>query len=162
MKRSNNKFLIALVLVLILINLGTLSFIWFKKPKRHDPMRMLRGPKVERYLQKELNLNPEQSRTFSELREQHFQSTTGLVTRMHNARTQLVSLMAKEADTVQIDSLITMISSTQAMLDRYNFQHLKKLRSVCDDTQKPKFDTLMLKVVNRMKPFRHARKKRRK
>lgn len=160
MKKPSNKTLIIIVITLIIINLATLSFIWFNKPAERRWGHHSGGPHVEQYLQKELGLDEEQLQAFKEMRKKHFQSTRGLTGQMHKTRKQLAKLLSSEYDTIQVEALITTLASTQAALEKHNFLHLRGLRKICNESQKPKFDSVMLKMVNRAKRFRQKRMKR--
>ncbi|TRX57748.1 periplasmic heavy metal sensor [Fulvivirga sp. M361] len=162
MRKINNKRWVFTVAVLIVINLITLSFLWFSRSIKKDHVNLSDEFRVERYLRKELNLNEEQIRFFKGARREHFKSIQTLTQDMHSARVALTRLLAEEPDTAAVEELIRAVVTKQAELERYNFQHLRKLRSVCNEVQKPKFDSVMLKVVNRMQRLRHARHKRKK
>lgn len=139
---KNNKILIAVIFVLVILNIVSLSFIW--NGKDHD-----RGdhhpPKVEKYLGRRLNLNDEQIKVFKKSRREHFKNTAVLMEDIAKIRSQLAGKIEEEAS----DSLLNLIASNYRKLEKLNHEHFRRLRSVCNDEQKIKFDSMLFDLARK-------------
>ncbi|MTI40072.1 periplasmic heavy metal sensor [Fulvivirga lutimaris] len=138
---KNNKALIGVIIVLVILNGISLSFIW-NENDHHDRHR---PPKVERYLGKRLHLNEEQVTFFKKSRREHFERKGDLMAEIAGLRTQLAQQLEKEAS----DSLLNLIASNYKELEMLNHEHFRRLRSICDDEQKLAFDSLLFDLAKK-------------
>ncbi|MEQ8244525.1 hypothetical protein [Fulvivirga sp.] len=137
----NNKVLIGVIIVLVILNVISLSFIWSGND-HHDSHR---PPKVEKYLGKRLHLNEEQIAFFKKSRREHFERKGDLMADIAGLRTQLAQQIEKEAS----DSLLNLIASNYKELEMLNHEHFRRLRSICDDEQKLTFDSLLFDLAKK-------------
>lgn len=137
----NNKVLIGVIIILVILNVISLSFIW-RGGNHHDDHR---PPKVEKYLGKRLHLNEEQVTFFKKSRKEHFVKKGDLMAEIASLRSQLAQQIEKEAS----DSLLNLIASNYKELEMLNHEHFRRLRSICDDEQKLKFDSLLFDLARK-------------
>jgi len=145
---SKQRILIIAVVVLVVLNIATLSFLWMSKYDKHKHRKMKHKPDVENYLVRRLNLSPEQADAFKIAREQHFKQTHELQRSLHDNRKRLTELLS-DTDTSQQNELLVNIRDQNIQIEKLNFQHLQNLRSICTDEQKLKFDSVIFKVVDK-------------
>jgi hypothetical protein len=139
----NNKPLIVTIIILVILNITTLTFLWLGRPLHRN--ERLERPNVERYLHRKLNLSHSQQQNFQLARAEHFEKTSRLMDVIGKTRHELSKT---ESDNHQkIDSLLESISQNNKDLERLNFKHFKKLKSFCDDVQKPQFDSIMNEMM---------------
>lgn len=158
---KNTKVLIGIIIALVVINIATISFFWLVRPmpfeKNHGDQS---DHRVEHFLQKRLDLTKDQSRSFREERHNHFMATKDLVKGIRKDRKRLMKLLAQDPNSAEVEQLISKISSTQLELEWASFKHMQKLRGFCNEAQRPKFDSLVYKIVDRLGHSRERMKKR--
>ena len=72
---AKQKFTTILIIILVIINIGSLSFIWFRElnhPKLPPPPNSPDHENVNRFLDRELNLSADQEKRFDEIRRTWF------------------------------------------------------------------------------------------
>lgn len=157
---KNTKVLVGIIIFLMLVNIATLSFLWFTRPTaKKERSDHKKTPDVERFLKRKLNLSDDQTRLFQEARDDHFAATQHLVKAMQKDRKELMKLLAQKPDSAEVNHLIRKMSRTQMDLERASFEHMQRLRSYCTEKQQPKFDSVMFNTVDRL--GHHREKKRR-
>ncbi len=158
---KTNKILVILVIVLIIVNIATISFFWLKDSPHKKRMHANGPPKVERFLKRKLNLSEKQLRLFREARKVHFQESRKLMNDMKGYRKQL--LFASGTDDLAVaDSLFLRLSAAQSDFERLNFEHMKTLRGYCDQNQQIAFDSVMTSMFDHLSnPERRRLRKQR-
>lgn len=138
---KNNKVLISVIIVLIVLNMISLSFIWNGRSHHEGD----HPPKVEKFLGKRLNLSEEQVSFFKKSRKEHFEKTSNLMSEIASLRSKLVQQIEIEAS----DSLLNSIASKYKELEKLNHEHFRRLRSICNDQQKVKFDSMLFDLARK-------------
>lgn len=148
MQSPRNKFLVLLVVLLLITNLGMLLFFVILKPEHRGDGR--ETGKVTDFMKRELNLTDSQAATFRQLRDEHKAGSKMLFDSLRAAKNQFYNHISDPSVT---DSTINTdageIGKWQTAIDLRLFRHFQKLRMACQDSQKPKFDTLVNKMINR-------------
>ncbi|MEM8564843.1 MAG: hypothetical protein AAGF85_00180 [Bacteroidota bacterium] len=139
---KTNKILAILVVILIAVNIATVSFLWFKDSPYKKRMRSNRPPKVEGFLKRKLNLDDEQQRLFQEARKAHFEESKKLMDEMKVFRKQLL-ISTETNETAITDSLFSGLSQVQSDFEHLNFEHIRTLRGYCNEKQQIAFDSVM-------------------
>jgi periplasmic protein CpxP/Spy len=148
---SKQKLVGWLIIVLIVTNVLTLSIIWFKELNRKQPASPPPPPReqVNKYLDEQLNLSPEQKELFNKYREQHADTT-----RMFNdkiaflKREILLETFKDNPDKNKIHDLIGKMGGVQKDYEEFLFRHFKNLESVCDPQQKEILKRIFLSSFN--------------
>jgi len=148
---SKNKISLWIIVILVLLNLFTLSTIWynqFHNPVRHpreDVRNRRHGAKV---LEQNLNLTAEQSKIFEDIRQRHFARMKPLHREIFSIRQELMDEVSKtEPDTARIRELTRLIGEKETERERSIIQHFRELRSVCTPEQREKFEILLRKLM---------------
>ena len=148
-KRFN--WLVAAVIVLALVNLGTLAFIWINKPAHEE--RPL--PDASEMLVRDLKLNAVQTAQFDSLRNLHFAGMQQYHEEMRRLKDALFDRLKRPADS-SVHEITGRIGEVQTKIDEATFSHFHALRALCDTAQKEKFDQIIQQVLRNMAPGRPA------
>ena len=144
---TQNKFLVLLVAILLIANLGLmLYFFVFRNTQRREfPPRP-----VTDFIQKQLGFNSDQAARFQQLRDQHNAEVKPVIDDMKNLKDSLYNLLQRPRinDTLAVN-LIDKIGEKQKEWELMIFHHFQKVRAICDSSQLPTFDTLVHRMVTR-------------
>jgi protein CpxP len=169
MSTSNNRSLIVIITVLLLTNIAVLGyFLWFKKQPEltagtkktesqpHDERKGIEGP-----LQDSVGFNENQLVQYRQMRDEQRKAIKPMFEDMRKMRDSLFRLISNEkVDDAVVNSLTGAIAQTQKDLDLRMFNYFKKLRGVCTPDQLPKYDSVILRMMNRMgRPHKDQDKK---
>ncbi|MDX1637735.1 MAG: Spy/CpxP family protein refolding chaperone [Balneolaceae bacterium] len=141
------RWALAGFLILLLLNIGTLTTIWLI----HPPQQVLgeredRPRRVQRFLANELDLTPDQRRNMQELRRDHLEQMRPLLTALRSARRSYVAHLRienREESPRDIDSLAKQIGDIQAEIERERYRHFRQIRTILDKDQRSRFDRLV-------------------
>jgi Spy/CpxP family protein refolding chaperone len=138
MKKS--ALLTIAVIGLLLINLGTLTFIIFSR----EPDARMRGGEGPKYIIIErLSLDAAQQAAYEKMIEQHRKRTQELREESRTLHKDLYALLKENApDTVQVNAIKDNIALNQKQIEDLNFSHFMHLRSLCRGEQIEKFNAL--------------------
>jgi Spy/CpxP family protein refolding chaperone len=139
----NNKIVGWLIGLLILANIATLTFFWIghlKNQRNHSP---------KEFLAKSLHFSETQKNAYFELAKDHNESANKIREQIKINKEELFQLLKSEKidDSIKKNAALKISISIQA-LDMLTFEHFKKVRALCTEEQKPKFDELIQKMVN--------------
>ena len=150
MTSSRNKALMLIISVLLISNLALVAFMVFGK--RHGgKSQKPRGEAFSNYIKKELNFSEEQSAKFQEMMTGHFEKLKPIMGEVRKAKDSMFSLMRQP--TIPADSILQNaaenIAQKQKLQELQSFTHFRQVRELCNDEQRPKFDSLISKMINR-------------
>ena len=142
-KILNNTIATWIIGFLILANIATLGFFWighFKNQRDHSP---------KEFLSKKLNFSKNQKEAYFNLAKEHNESAKTIRDQIKIDKENLFQLLKSDKinDSVRNDKALKVSTSIQS-LDILTFEHFRKVRAICTEEQKPKFDELIQKMVN--------------
>lgn len=140
MKREN--FLMAIIVLLLLLNTGTLAYLFWARPAGFPPPHG-HPPRPETLLMDNLDWSDEQVKQFEASRERH-RSVMDSLDQVFGQ--QFKQLMQPEAlaDTSSItDSLKNTLAAIELQRAGNTLRHFAELRAICNEEQKKKFDELL-------------------
>jgi len=139
----NNKIVGWLIGLLILANIATLTFFWIGHLKNQ------RNNSPKEFLAKSLHFSETQKNAYFELAKDHNESANKIREQIKINKEELFQLLKSEKidDSIKKNVALKISISIQA-LDMLTFEHFKKVRALCTEEQKPKFDELIQKMVN--------------
>lgn len=144
MKRITKfKFTSWLIVILLLVNIGTLVFYW----GNHLKQKIENSPKA--FLARKLNFSEMQKRLYFDLASEHNNSAQKIREQIKVNKDHLFQLL--KSDTIEEsarNNAAQQVSLSIQSLDILTFEHFKKVRALCTEEQKPKFDALVQKMVN--------------
>jgi len=148
-KKGQNKILVVLVIFLLLSNLAMLLFfVILEKPGKKEADSQ---PRVTDWMKRELDLSDEQAATFRELRDQHKATVKPMFDSMKVDKNRFYAHLHDSipvSDSV-LEKEATAIGDQQAALELKLYRHFHKLRGLCTEEQRPRFDTMVHKFINR-------------
>ncbi len=153
---SKNKLLFTIIIILILINISTLSLVWYGRLKPPPPppfppmMERPEGPPPEgkAFLKEQLKLTDAQMEAIDKIRETHISQIRKIKEDMKGLKDKLFSnLKNPSADTNTIKDITTQIGNIEARVDIITFDNFREVRKICTDEQKKKFDEIILDVL---------------
>jgi Spy/CpxP family protein refolding chaperone len=143
------KFWGIVIVLLLLANLGTLIAFWVKREKHaeHREAMQGRGGPYE-FLTKELALDSTQKLTFQKLRDEHQQGSREMKESIRDAKDALFALLQQpNVDQNALQQALKAIGDKEMALDSFTFQHFRKVREVCNEEQKKKFDVVIKQAL---------------
>jgi protein CpxP len=149
--RTDNFYKV-IIIVLLLINMGTLGYLWLGRGGHHDgPPGGPHPGRPDRMIIERLHLNEQQQEQFNELKHEHHsqmlevQETTG---RLHK---ELFTLLQNDSmNTGKKDSLLQLIQQGNLQKEMVTMEHFRKLRAILTEEQKPLFDDLVEDIAERI------------
>jgi hypothetical protein len=148
---KQNKILTVTIIILVILNLATLSLLWLGKPK-HD---IIRGPenrgnekvRIQEMLNKELGFSDEQVQRFIALREEHKEKTTKLSNDLMGVKKEMFEQAMYGDNVVLSDSLLNLSLKIQGQLEKVTFQHFLQLKQICTPKQRENLFKLMHRLL---------------
>ena len=142
---NNIKSLWIIIILLILVNVITVSTIWISKDRRPNwrPDREIVQPVRQHFLKGALEFTAEQEVIFDSLSEQHRTRLADLGNEIKSLREELVNKMRNQEFDVESEQLIRQIGERQAELEMVNFRNFKAVLELCNDEQKEQFLNMM-------------------
>ena len=152
MTSPRNKVLVLIISVLLISNLALVAYLVFGKQK--DPKGNRggdRGKAFSDYIIKEVNFSEDQAATFKQMMTEHFEKLRPLMGEVRKAKDSFFTLMQQPQ--IPPDSVLQKaaenIAQKQKLQELQSFNHFRKVRELCNEEQKPKFDSVIKKMINR-------------
>jgi Spy/CpxP family protein refolding chaperone len=148
---NNPKFLKTVIVLLLLVNLSTISFLWFNKPHKRDA--------VGDFFTKELQFTAKQKEQFIVLRDAHRKEREALKSNdkeVHDVYFDL--LKSSTVDSATVKNLVAEIMKIKDKEELGTFYHFQKVRAICDEKQKQKFDEIIKEAARMIAPRREGQR----
>ena len=143
-------------IALLVINTLILSYILLEKPGQNSSDR---GPAA--FIIKELHFNDSQIVAFEKLKFAHQDSVQHLREQGKILREEYFSLLRNDASNIsgkaindQASDLVNKIAANQIAIESVTYRHFSQVKNICDNSQKQKFDSILLEIVRMMKAGR--------
>jgi periplasmic protein CpxP/Spy len=145
------RFLTVSVVLLLLLNIGTLAYLFYTRKDTERPGPP--GRAVADFIIQQLQLDAAQQEKFAQLRDRH----QGILRSAHKADKDLHDiyfnlLKTDNPDTKRADSVSMLIADQRSLIEMATFVHFLELRKLCRDDQKKRFDATIDEVARRMGP----------
>jgi Spy/CpxP family protein refolding chaperone len=148
-----NKLLLWSVIVLVVINLGTLSTFWlatFGEERTKENSRYRKNPMDKGILFRELNLNDEQVLFYQNEKDKHF-------AKIHQIRDEMdfyhrlihEELFSENPDTLRMNNFADSIGILNARFEKANLNHFTNLKKQLNPEQCRRFQNIMDKHSKR-------------
>jgi Spy/CpxP family protein refolding chaperone len=156
---DKSKFSGIIIIALFLLNLGTLTFMWVNRPPHPPPPEFIRDGNqpppgnASDFLIHELKLSEAQQKDYEKLRDEHRAAMKKIHEDIGKSRDEMFSMLSSgNADTVKAATLAAKIGELEKQVQLTTFSHFAKVKALCDDTQKKKFDEIIGEVLKMMAP----------
>jgi Spy/CpxP family protein refolding chaperone len=178
---DKNKILTISVILLLVINLGILILLWTNRPPKppdvrlpdermmpndrmphdnrmppgdrlphNDRMGQDKGPKD--FLIRELDLNESQKKDYEKLVEEHQDNMRKIRDKIRNEKDELWDMLSKpNGDDNAAEKIASEIGADQKETELVTFRHFQKVRDLCNEDQKKKFDAVIGDALQMMK-----------
>lgn len=157
---SKHKILIAIISILVLVNIALLSyFLWYKPTQRHSRPEKSRDM-MSYSLENEVGFDENQMKQYLQLKEDHKSKIKPLFEEMYASKLRFYKYLQQPAHDSVINSASKEIGEKQKAIDLQFFSHFNELKMICTPEQQPKFDSLILRVVNKISQPFHKRSNR--
>jgi len=142
--------------VLVFANMATLAGFWYIKLHTNDNKTAALPPgqaNTKNFIIKQLQFDESQQQAYTELVRQHRENVSAVQQQLHQAKNAFFdSISNPETTQAQVDSLSARIAGCERKLDIITYEHFKKIRALCNDQQKAKFDNIIKQALQMMGP----------
>jgi hypothetical protein len=150
---NRNKWWAVAFLLLIALNIATLTALWLLKDKRPGPPPAVMQSGVVDFLTKELGFDSLQKQKLVALYKEHQNKMQEVRKGNREAKDAFFSLLQQHDIP---DSVIQKAAQASARYDSetdvLTFRHFQQIRNLCTDTQKEKFDGVIKQVLRMIAP----------
>lgn len=141
------KFYKIAVVALLLLNIGTLTFLWLNRPP--DPREA--GP--FRFLVNATDMDEAQQQAYQKLRQEHRTSLETYRSQNRQVREAMFRLLAtNEENAREVLLLADSLGALRAKEERFTYAHFRQVRALCRPDQLPRFDAAIGEAVQSMGP----------
>lgn len=136
------------VVLLVVANIASIAMFWLGRPSNKMPIHERGKGTPAAFLIKELNLNEKQQDQLEILREAHKQAAEPLREELGKNKQLFFELLQLQnvTDSQKINAEKKVIAVTEK-LDLLAFDHFYKVRNICTEKQKEKFDKVIMNVA---------------
>lgn len=143
---AKNKWLIAVVILLLVANITTITLFWMNKenkpPRPQQPID---------FINRELGFDQRQKEQYSDLVKEHRDKARQMREEIKRSKDEFFALLQQPGvtDSMKISASAKANELVQ-QLDILTFNHFQKVRALCTPAQQKKFDDIIHKVLQMM------------
>ena len=151
-----NKILTWAVIVLFLMNLGTIAaLVWntnklknLEKPPIDIPFPHKKGFKMSDFIKEELKFNPQQCILFDTIDSMYRNKTGQLFEQMHLLRVQMMQeITSKNPDSAKLYSLARQLGDNHVIMKLNTFRLYFDMAKICNAQQKEQLKEMFRKMI---------------
>lgn len=142
---TQHKIANALVVVLLLANIGLLAFIFFKSPFDSGNSHLPRGKKFGELLQEELGISEAKANEIEALTRQNHENLRP-IQEEHNRLTDSLIQLVKTPNDSLAKNLAIQIGATQDALEYNTYLYFVEVRQRLDESDRLAFDAFLKKM----------------
>ncbi len=149
---NRNKWWAIAFLILVALNIATLAAFWILKDKQEVNQPGMRSGAAD-FLVKELGFDSVQKQQLQSLILEHRMQVAEVRRNNREAKDSFFSLL-KEPNIDDATLAVAVRNATQPdqLMEIHTFRHFQKIRALCTDVQKRKFDTIIHEVLRMNAP----------
>lgn len=145
------------IAILIILNLCALGTVWYQQrmqPRMGPPRHFgKRGRDLARFIDRELNLTPQQSAQVKAQQKKFFGQADVLHREIGELRKEIMEqLLDPSPDSARVDELTNEIGAKETQMARLRFAHFQEIKSVCRPEQEEEFEALIHDVIRKFAP----------
>ncbi|HPH24508.1 MAG TPA: hypothetical protein PLW32_11530 [Chitinophagaceae bacterium] len=154
---SKIKLLSIAVLLLLLANIGLVTFLVLNKPPHMPPPRMgMNEQEPKRIIIEKLHFNENQIAQYEILINVHQATIKELNNSFNQVKNSLYQTLLNET-TITKDSLINQLGLLQTKIERTHYNHFKEIKSICLPNQLANFNELSKELSTFFSPDKKNR-----
>jgi periplasmic protein CpxP/Spy len=155
---TKSKLLTFAVIALFLINIITLSFLFFKGPRpegrpegrpdgrpKHSPSEIVIN---------ELNFDKEQIEAYEKLIQEHSLKINDLDQKINETKNRLYLELASKENDSKKDSILTILNKYTSEVEQVHFDHFLEIKKLCKPEQLDNYNKLILDLSSIFAPNR--------
>lgn len=147
MKKEN--FYAVVIILLLLLNIGTLGYLWLNKPAR--PQHHTPPDSPEKIIINELKLDEQQQSSFQLFKHRHRRCTDSVQRLIKETQLALFGLVKQDSmDMEKRDSLLNVIEDYESAKHMITIEHFHDIRSILKPGQKELFNEFMEDIGSRI------------
>lgn len=150
---ENTRFLKITIIVLLLVNIGTLVFMWANRQQQEQPPMPPRGGGgpggAFAYLTNELKLDDQQKEKLEVLRTSHRQEADR-IDRISGPMHHRFFNMLGKADPAAVDKMADSLAWCQKQRELITYKHFADIRALCTPEQQKRFDVVVNDALRMM------------
>ena len=148
---TTNIILFALI-VMIALNLSGLYMLWNTKAGTEKDFA---GPgkrplRPKSLIIKKLDFSEAQIKAYGKLIKEHREIVKQTIGNNKRLKEKLYGMLSLPITDTNVEKIINEISDNEKNLEIATFDHFKKVRELCNEEQKEKFDKLIIRVIEIM------------
>ncbi len=145
-----NKWLIAVIILLLLANIGTLVFFWLNRPGANKPPQQ---DAAAEYIIRETGFDKQQEAQYRKLIEEHQSQVRQIRDSIRVAKDRFFKLVEQDntSDSLK-EALAKQASDLTATLDLTTLHHFEQVKAICRPDQLKKFESIIGEAVKMMGP----------
>ena len=152
---SESRFLKSVIIGLLLLNAGTLGYLFMqgRHPGGDRPGPPGPGGRIAHFLRDQLQLTDAQEAQFRNMREEHHEEMRRIHRRVQDAHQQLYGLLHdgyQPADSLAAIPFIDTLTNAGRSVEWLRFSHFRNLRDICTPEQQQKFDRVISDAVEQL------------
>ncbi|MBS1771784.1 MAG: periplasmic heavy metal sensor [Bacteroidetes bacterium] len=148
---SKDGFYKVVVIALLLLNIGTLGYLW--QSGKQGEERRHGGPGPAPFIIEKLQLDDSQKAQFEKLRDAHHERTEQLRHESAQLHDALFSMLKNDViDSAAVDSLNKLILVNVQQKEALNFNHFKELKSILKPEQYKLYDEFIEQIARQFAP----------
>lgn len=139
-RQTNSKFLILLVAILALTNMVLLGIIIFQKP--HSHAKISKKERMQKFLLNEVGFSKAQLNSYDSLYKTHERSMKKLMDSLRNGSNENFSVLSESGfSDSAVQEAVSRSAAQNVRMGKLFFEQLNQIRNICNNDQKPRFDT---------------------
>jgi Spy/CpxP family protein refolding chaperone len=150
---ERTRFLTVVIVALLVINAGTLVYLFIGQSKSHHPPHKMRKGSPSEFIIEKLQLDEKQQEAFFELRDEHRSEMKEIHRKLSDTRDQyFVGLKTSTIDSTESRQLQQEIGVLMGQIHGATFKHFTKVRQLCKPEQQKLFDRFIDDILRAMAP----------
>jgi periplasmic protein CpxP/Spy len=156
---DSTRFLKITIVVLLIINIATLTFMWISHRHHagHMPPPPMHGPggpgggNAFHFLARQLDLSEEQLQKLEAMRNEHHEAAGQIHRQTGSMHHRFFDLLAG-GDSAAVSRLADSMAMLHRQMELLTFDHFRKVRAICTPEQQKKFDEVINEALEMMAP----------
>jgi hypothetical protein len=147
---TKSRILNIAIVLLLLANITTIGLFWIRQEDNKPPMpRNNREGGAAGFLIKELHLDSVQVGAYLSLKQEHGKAAQENRNAVRVLKDTLFAyLQLPNTSDSSVQHIVQSLGAKEAAANFALFAHFKKLRALCNETQKKKFDEILFKAIH--------------
>jgi Spy/CpxP family protein refolding chaperone len=161
---NQNKFKNWLIVILLAVNILTVSIIWMQTATQNDPQtqdQQRRSSESVQLMKKALDLSEEQTRQLEQIRYGQMEQSKQYNDRLSQLKKELAEeLFASSPDTALANQKTKEIGELQSSVEYLRFKHFNELLAMCTPEQREKLKPIVIEIFGRKPPREESKEKK--